>query len=168
MQNKSFTWIFVILLTLAVAYQLSYGVVASSFEKKVHQMAVDSIGQTGLAGASYDSAVYALERKMLRDSSDAKVYPLMGHTYSYLKQNELSLGLDLKGGMSVTLEVSIPDMIMALSDYNQNPNFLKAIAEAREAQKSSSDDYITLFEKSWKNNSNGTELWNLQQLGDSR
>jgi len=161
MQNKSFTWIFVILLTLAVAYQLSYGVVASSFEKKVHEMAVDSIGQTGLAGASYDSAVYALERKMLRDSSDAKVYPLMGHTYSYLKQNELSLGLDLKGGMSVTLEVSIPDMILALSDYNQNPNFQKAIAEARDAQKSSSDDYITLFEKSWKNNSNGTELWRI-------
>ncbi|MFZ4785226.1 MAG: hypothetical protein ACOYLH_07085, partial [Flavobacteriales bacterium] len=130
MQNKSFTWIFVILLTLAVAYQLSYGLVANRFEKKVHQLAIDSIGQTDYQGASFDSAVYALERKMLRDSSDAKVYPLMGHTYSYLKQNELALGLDLKGGMSVTLEVSLPDMILALSDYNQNPNFIKALNDA--------------------------------------
>jgi hypothetical protein len=161
MQNKSFTWIFVILLTLAVAYQLSFGLVASSFEKKIHQLAVDSIASTELQGASADSAILALERKMLRDSSEAKAYPLVGHSYSYLKSNQLALGLDLRGGMSVTLEVSIPDMILAISDYNQNPAFLKAIEEAREAQKSSSDDYLTLFEKSWKNQNSGVELWRI-------
>jgi SecD/SecF fusion protein len=161
MQNKSFTWIFVILLTLAVAYQLSFGLVASSFEKKIHQLAVDSIASTELQGASADSAILALERKMLRDSSEAKAYPLVGHSYSYLKSNQLALGLDLRGGMSVTLEVSIPDMILAISDYNQNPAFLKAIEEAREAQKSSSDDYLTLFEKAWKNQNSGVELWRI-------
>lgn len=161
MQNRSFTWIFVILLTLAVAYQLSFGWVARSFEKKAHQWAVDSIAQTELQGASADSAIFALEKKILRDSSEAKAYPLLGHSYSYLKQNELALGLDLKGGMSVTLEVSIPDMIIALSDYNQNPTFIKAIADAKEAQKSSSDDYISLFEKAWNNQNSGIELWRI-------
>lgn len=161
MQNKSFTWIFVILLTLAVAYQLSFGLVARNFEKSMHELAVDSIGRTDLSGAAADSAIIALERKMLRDSSEAKVYPLAGHTYSHLKQNELALGLDLRGGMSVTLEVSIPDMIRAISDYNTNPAFNKAIEEAKEMQKSSSDDYITLFDQAWKNQNSKVELWRI-------
>jgi SecD/SecF fusion protein len=161
MQNKSFTWVFVILLTLAVAYQLSFGWVARNFEKQAHQIAVDSISTTGLTGGSADSAIFALEKKILRDSSEAKVYPLMGHSYGYLKQHQLGLGLDLKGGMSVTLEVSIPDMIIAISDDNPNPAFRKAIAEAVEAQKSSGSDYITLFEDAWKKNSGGLELWRI-------
>ncbi len=161
MQNKSFTWVFVILLTLAVAYQLSFGWVASNFEKQAHQIAVDSISTTGLTGSAADSAIFALEKKILRDSSEAKVYPLMGHSYSYLKQHQLGLGLDLKGGMSVTLEVSIPDMIIAISDDNANPAFRKSITEAIEAQKSSGSDYITLFEEAWKRNNGGLELWRI-------
>lgn len=161
MQNKSFTWVFVILLTLAVAYQLSFGWVARNFEKQAHQIAVDSISTTGLTGGAADSAIFALEKKILRDSSEAKVYPLMGHSYSYLKQHELGLGLDLKGGMSVTLEVSIPEMIIAISGDNPNPAFRKSIADAIEAQKSSGSDYITLFEEAWKRNSGGLELWRI-------
>lgn len=161
MQNKSFTWVFVILLTLSVAYQLSFGLVANRFEKKAHQIALDSIAETNLDGAAADSAILALEKKILRDSSEAKVYPVAGHTYSYLKQHELGLGLDLKGGMSVTLEVSIPDMILALSDYNQNAAFQKAIKEASEKQKSSGSDYITLFEQAWKDQNSGIQLWRI-------
>lgn len=161
MQNKSFTWIFVILLTLSVAYQLSFGLVARNFEKQAHQIALDSIAETDLTGAAADSAILALEKKILRDSSETKVYPLMGHSYSYLKQHELGLGLDLKGGMSVTLEVSIPDMVVALSDNNDDPAFRKAIAEAIEKQKSSGSDYITLFEEAWKNQKSGKELWRI-------
>jgi SecD/SecF fusion protein len=161
MQNKSILWIFVILLTLTVVYSLSFGLVAKSYEKKIHQLAVDSIESTDIAEALKDSAIYDLERKMIRDSSEAKAYPIFGHSYSYLKQHELNLGLDLQGGMSVTLEVSIPDLIIALSDDNENPAFRKAIAEANAAQNSSTEDYVSLFEKSWKAQNSGIELWRI-------
>jgi SecD/SecF fusion protein len=162
MQNRSFAWIFVILLTVAVMYSLSFGLVSSSFEKKAHQMAVDSVEVLGLSGAEADAKVNELEKKILRDSSEAKVYPVMGHTYSYLKQRELNLGLDLKGGMSVTLEVSIPDLIIALSGDNENPEFRQSIEEARQMQRTSTDDFVTLFERAWsKNNTKGLALWRL-------
>jgi SecD/SecF fusion protein len=161
MQNKSILWIFVILLTLTVLYSLSFGLVAKSYEKKIHQLAVDSIESTDIAEALKDSAIYELERKLLRDSSEAKAYPLFGHSYSYLKQRELNLGLDLQGGMSVTLEVSIPDLIIALSDENENPAFRKAIAEANAAQNNSTEDFVTLFERSWKAQNSGIELWRI-------
>jgi len=161
MQNKSILWIFVILLTLTVVYSLSFGLVAKNFEKTIHQLAVDSIASTDTPAELQDSAIYDLERKLLRDSSEAKVYPLLGHPYSYLKQHELNLGLDLQGGMSVTLEVSIPDLIIALSDDNENKAFRAAIAEAVAAQNSSTDDFVTLFGKAWKNQNSGIELWRI-------
>ncbi len=161
MQNRTFLWVFVLLLTLAVLYSLSFGFVTRSFEKEARTIAEDSVSTLGLTGAAYDSTVTALERKILRDSSEAKIYPVMGHSYSYLKQRQLNLGLDLKGGMSVTLEVSIPDLILALSDYNDNPGFRKSVEDAKKAQKNSTSDFITLFEREWKKNSNGTELWRI-------
>jgi SecD/SecF fusion protein len=161
MRNRSILWTFVILLAVAVLYSLSFGWVASQYEKNIHQLAVDSIANTDLQGEAADIAVYELERKMLRDSSEAKAYPIFDHTYSYLKQHELSLGLDLKGGMSVTLEVSIPDLVIALSDYNETPAFTNAIKEAVAAQRNSTEDFISLFEKSWKNQNSNIELWTL-------
>jgi SecD/SecF fusion protein len=161
MRNRSILWTFVILLAVAVLYSLSFGWVASQYEKNIHQLAVDSIANTDLQGEAADIAIYDLERKMLRDSSEAKAYPLFDHTYSYLKQHELALGLDLKGGMSVTLEVSIPDLVIALSDYNETPAFTNAIKEAVAAQRNSTDDFISLFEKSWKNQNSNIELWTL-------
>jgi SecD/SecF fusion protein len=161
MQNRSFAWIFVILLTLAVVYSLSFGLVSNSFEKLAHKMAVDSVETLGLQGAEKDSTIASIEKKILRDSCEAKVYPVMGHSYSYLKAHELNLGLDLKGGMSVTLEVSLPDLIIALSGNNDNPAFRKAIQEAKDAQKNSTDDYVTLFERSWKAQNSNIELWRL-------
>ena len=161
MRNRSILWTFVILLAVAVLYSLSFGWVASQYEKNIHQLAVDSIANTDLQGEAADIAIYELERKMLRDSSEAKAYPVFDHTYSYLKQHELSLGLDLKGGMSVTLEVSIPDLVIALSDYNETPAFTNAIKEAVAAQRNSTEDFISLFEKSWKNQNSNIELWTL-------
>lgn len=162
MQNKSILWIFVILLSLSVLYVLSFGFVAKSYEKKALAIATDSLSTTGLSGLAYDSALTALHKKILRDSSDADAYPVFGHSYNYLKQHELNLGLDLKGGMSVTLEVSIPDLLVALSDKSTNPTFVKAIADAKEARKNSSADFVTLFADAWKkNNTGGLELWRI-------
>ena len=161
MQNRTFLWVFVLLLSLSVVYALSFSWVARNFEKQAHQMAADSVDVLNLQGEARDSMIVVLERKILRDSSEAKVYPVFGHTYSHLKQKQLNLGLDLKGGMSVTLEVSIPDLIIALSDNNENPAFREAVAKARNAQRSSTDDFITLFRREWDKVSNGTELWRI-------
>jgi SecD/SecF fusion protein len=164
MQNKSIIWLFISLLALATLYVFSFSMVTSNFEKQAKDYAAsysDSLAGTGLSGAALDTAVMELEKKYLRDSSEAKIYPVVGHSYSYLKEHQLNLGLDLKGGMSVTLEVSIPDLVVALSDGNQNVNFRNAVEEARKMQTSSTDDYITLFEKAWKQQNAGTELWRI-------
>ncbi len=162
MRNKSLLWIFVILLTLSVVYVLSFGFVAKSYENKITQIAKDSLEVAGVSGASYDSTLAALQSKLLRDSADSKAYPVFGHSYNYLKQRELNLGLDLRGGMSVTLEVSIPDLLIALSDNNQNKAFRQAIADAQVEQRSSNASFIDLFASAWKkNNTSGVELWRI-------
>ena len=97
--------------------------------------------------------------KALRDSADAVAFPLMGYSYSYLKSHELALGLDLKGGMSVTLEVSIPDLLLSLSDYSTDPTFLAAIDNAKKAQLNSTADFLTLFEEEWKKSGKQGQLW---------
>ncbi len=75
------------------------------------------------------------------------------------------MGLDLKGGMSVTLEVSIPDLIISLSDYSDNEDFRSALSAARKAQNNSSDGFMALFDDAWKAQvagaENPTELWRI-------
>ena len=97
--------------------------------------------------------------KALRDSADAVAFPLMGYSYSYLKSHELALGLDLKGGMSVTLEVSIPDLLLSLSDYSADATFLATIKSATDAQLNSTSDFLTLFEEEWKKTGSQGQLW---------
>jgi SecD/SecF fusion protein len=120
MRNKSLLWIFVILLTLSVVYVLSFSFVANSYEKKIAGLTRDSLDAAGNTYTEGDSLYTALYKKALRDSADAEAYPLVGHSYNYLREHQLNLGLDLKGGMSVILEVSIPELFVALSDKNQS------------------------------------------------
>ncbi len=161
MQNKSILWIFVILLALVTVYMLSFGFVAKGFEQKMLKQASDSL-QVDFASASSDSSCLALQRKYLVDSSEAKVYPLMGTAYAELKRKQLNLGLDLKGGMSVTLEVSIPELLIAISDNSTNEVFRKSVEEARGAMNSSTANYIDLFSDAWKkNNVTNVKLWRI-------
>lgn len=165
MQNKSAVMLFTILLAAATLYILSFNLVGKRFEKTadVHGTFVaDSLVTAGIiTEAEFDDARIKAAREFLRDSANAEIYPVMGHTYREVKENELNLGLDLKGGMSVTLEVSIADLIVALSDYSDNPAFRAAIAEAREQQKNSNDDIVTLFGKAWSNQKSSVELWRI-------
>jgi SecD/SecF fusion protein len=162
MRNKSILWIFVILLTLSVVYVLSFSFVANSYEKKIAGLTRDSLESAGTAYNEGDSVYMALYKKALRDSADAEAYPVVGHSYNYLREHQLNLGLDLKGGMSVILEVSIPELFVALSDNNTNPVFVKSIADAKEAQKSSTAAYVDLFNSAWKkNNTSGLEMWRI-------
>ena len=140
MRNRSAIWVFTILLFLACLYQLSFSWVTRSFESNVNEMAnskYDSIVDnnfifTDIKVNGKDSTVEVgsekvkqlvinhYEQKLLSDKSDTPVYPLIDLDYQRCKDQELGLGLDLQGGMSVTLEVSIQDLVR---------NFAKASAK---------------------------------------
>lgn len=165
MQNKSAVLLFTILLAIAALYTLSFNWVASSYEKTADKQAV-FIADSMITSGSHtekdrESLVKEKRREFLRDSANAEVYPIFGHTYQEVKENELNLGLDLRGGMSVTLEVSIPDLIKSLSDNSDNPDFVSAIDKAIRAQGNSNDDYVTLFGNAWAEEESTVELWRI-------
>lgn len=128
MQNKGAISFFAILLTLVCLYELSFTYMSSRIEKDAYEF------------AGGDS----LKAKNYLDSIAGEVVYL-GKTYSEVKEKEINLGLDLKGGMNVMLEVSVSDVLRTLSNNSQDPTFQKALQEASAAQKKSGGDYVTLF-----------------------
>ncbi len=147
MQNRGALWVFTILLALACLWQLSFSFFTGRFERNADQevaLQLDSVAQASAGRAmDMDSAKLALTNKYLRDHSGDVVF--FGHTYTECKEREINLGLDLKGGMAVTLEVSIPELVANLADNSQDPMFQQALANARAAQRSDSRDFITVF-----------------------
>ncbi|MDE0722055.1 MAG: protein translocase subunit SecDF [Flavobacteriales bacterium] len=168
MENKNAVLIFTVLLAFATLYTLSFNWASKRFEAKasIHgQYIADSLQENNLLGSlTLEEAEKKATREYLRDSISSKAHPF-GQTYREVKEQELNLGLDLQGGMSVTLEVSIPDLIISLSDYSENENFRSAIKNARLAQKNSSDGFMVLFDKAWNSQTatseNPTELWRI-------
>lgn len=165
MQNKSAVLIFTIALALATVYMLSFNLVSRNYESVAAQhgaFVADTLLTSGaITEAQFDSVAGAAARAFLRDSANAVIYPVFGHTYKKVKENELNLGLDLQGGMSVTLEVSMPDLLLSLSDYSENANFRAAIDAAKEAQRSDNRDYVSLFADAWKAQGTNVELWRI-------
>ena len=167
MENKNAVQIFTLLLTLATLYTLSFNWASKRFEAKaaLHGAYVaDSLQQDTLLGSlTWEEATKLATREYLRDSINS-VADIFGHTYREIKEQELNMGLDLKGGMSVTLEVSIPDLIISLSDYSDNEGFRSALSAAREAQNSSSDGFMVLFDEAWRAQTadqNEDQLWRI-------
>ncbi|MFT3883884.1 MAG: protein translocase subunit SecD [Flavobacteriales bacterium] len=155
MQNRGALWVFTILLAIACLWQLSFSFFTGGLERKADGIAVaqaDSlIGTLGNpAHIDRDSIKLVFENKYLRDHDDDKVYPLFGYTYKECKEREINLGLDLKGGMAVTLEVSIPELVDNLSGNSQDPAFRAALDAARHRQSSSNSDFITLFDEEFR------------------
>jgi SecD/SecF fusion protein len=104
-------------------------------------------GNQLLEGYYLDSISKAKD-EYYRDSMANQVIYLWKYTYKDCKEREINLGLDLKGGMNVTLEVSISSIVRGLSGYSQNPTFLQAMETATEKQKDSQSDFVTLFGES--------------------
>lgn len=152
MENKSAIQFFTIALALATLYTLSFNWASRSFESKaaLHgEYVADSLeAGDALGGLTWDEAAKVATREYLRDSVNAKAH-MFGASYKEVKEQELNLGLDLRGGMSVTLEVSLPDLVIALSDYSNNTDFRAALSAAKSARSGSSEDFITLFENAW-------------------
>jgi len=163
MQNKSAIWIFTILLSLACLYQLSFTFVTSGVEGDARENAnerLDSLVNTEpeLSLLEQEIARQGFEQQYLQSMNTQEVYPVLGFTYSYCQRNEINLGLDLQGGMNVTLQVQVKDLIRALSDNNDDPVFNQALSLAVSKQKDSQDDFVTLFDQSWNELNPGGQL----------
>ncbi len=151
MQSKGAIKLVAVLLALACVFQLSFSFKTRSVEKAAEKYA-----------AGYEVAVRdSMVRHYLDSLENQPVYNLgfQAYTYKECKEKEINLGLDLKGGMNVMLEVQVGDVVKALAGESQNdPAFEAAIAAAKEAEKSGEGDFIGAFVKAFKANSNGASL----------
>lgn len=142
MQNKGAVIFLTVIVTLLCIYYLSFTFVARGIQKDAISYATDETGVVDLGKKqAYLDSLYNLP-----------VYNLFGleYTYKEVKETELSLGLDLRGGMHVTLEVSPVDILKGLSGDSQDPAFLSAIQKAREKQQDSQESFANLFYESYK------------------
>ena len=133
MQNKGAITTFAVLLALICAYQLSFTFKSRKIEKQAK---------------AYAQGNSVKEYNYLDSISGVEVYNFLGlkkFTYKDVKELEMNLGLDLKGGMNVTLEVSVVDVIRAMSNYNNDSTFNAALEKAVELQRNSTQDFVTLF-----------------------
>ena len=173
MRNRSAIWIFTILLFLACLYQLSFSWVTKSFESDIHDLAemkYDSLsneavefvinGDTLVIGPDKEKQqiVSFYEQKLLAEKADQPTYPLIDLDYQRCKDQELGLGLDLQGGMSVTLEVSIEDLVKNFAGNSSKLSFknpfnsaLKDFKEGTTILDADNDDFIGLFYAHYKN-----------------
>ena len=135
MQNKGVITVFAILLALASLYQLSFTFVTWGIKSDA---------------AEYAKGDFKKERAYLDSVEAKKAYPILGFTYSECEKREMNLGLDLKGGMNVILEVSVVDLIKNMSNNPNDSTFKAIIKLAREKQKSAQDDFVTLFYQAFK------------------
>ena len=167
MQSKNAIRLVAILLAIACLWQLSFTLVTKLQENKAAKYAEKAVlAYQNTAAFSnvpeVDKAFYldSIRRESNRwyiDSISAeKVY--FGYTYKDVKEKEINLGLDLKGGMNVMLQVQLEDLIKALSDNNQSPEFAQALALAKERSVNSRADFITLFAEAWNEVGNGIPL----------
>ena len=152
MQNKGFVKVFALLLTLVCVFYLSFSIVTNH-----HMNKVEEITQT----QGEDAGVHYLDSVLNN--------PVWFGAYSLkeCREMEIGLGLDLKGGMNVILEVSVPDVVKALADHKTDPVFNEAVAEAAKEAKKSQRDFITLFVETYKAKapeSNLAQLFATQQL----
>ena len=149
MQNKGFVKIFAALLTLVCMFYLSFSFVTRHHMNKA---------------AEYSQG----ESQYLDSMKNEKVW-LGAYTLQQCREMEIGLGLDLKGGMNVILEVSVPDVVKALADHKSDEAFNKAVSAAARKQANSQSDFITLFVEEYKSlapESSLAELFATQQLKD--
>ena len=167
MQSKGAIRFVAILLLLASLWQLSFTLVTNIQEKRAVKYAdakAEAAMQTAAFGkvAEADRAFYLdsirkdENRRYIDSISTEKIY--LGYTYKDVKSKAINLGLDLKGGMNVMLQVQLKDLVKALAGGNNAPEFTKALALAEERSVNSRQDFITLFAEAWTETSAGMPL----------
>ncbi len=167
MQSKGAIRFVAILLLLASLWQLSFTLVANRQEKKAEKYA-EAKAEAAMNAAAFgkvaeaDKAFYLdsirkVENRRYIDSiSSEKIY--CGYTLKEVQAKAINLGLDLKGGMNVMLQVQLEDLVKALAGGNNTLEFTNALALAKERSVNSRNDFITLFAEAWEETSNGMHL----------
>ncbi len=149
MQNKGFVKVLAVLLTLVCLFYLSFSFVTAYHMRKAQQ---DPKGETHYLDSMQNQKVW-----------------LGIYTLKQAREMEIGLGLDLKGGMNVILEVSVPDVVRTLADNKTDEAFNRAVTSAARLQNTSQDDFITLFVREYQREAPGArlaELFATQQLKD--
>ena len=139
MQNKGFVKFLAVALTLICLFYLSFSVVTSVYEGKAEKMDEQAA-------------------ELYLDSCNTNPIYLGNYTLKDCRETAIGLGLDLKGGMNVILEVSVPEVIKTLSDHKTDEAFLKSVDEAAKGAQESQSDFITLFVSAYKKNAPGKPL----------
>jgi SecD/SecF fusion protein len=144
MQSKGTIKFITVLLILACMYQLSFTLVTSRVESKADEFAtfVDENGITKINDS--------IRTQYLDSISADDVYPFGLFTYKECQEKTLALGLDLKGGMNVMLEISVADMITALVNNSNDPDFQQILSATITKYNNSGRDFLTLFDETWK------------------
>jgi SecD/SecF fusion protein len=175
MRNKGFFWFLTILLTAVCLYQLSFTWVSNSVEKKAEKEANERVAALKLQAADNNNIGYlpnntevdfsqpeaeelakaAFVNQILIEKSENKVYPIFGSTFSETKKRSLAFGLDLVGGMSVTMEISIPDLVKNYARNERDIQFKKPFESAYAKYTSQGGDFIGLFLQENKRLNNG-------------
>jgi SecD/SecF fusion protein len=154
MQNKGIVKFVAVMLVLVCIFYLSFSFVTRHYENKAAEI---SAVKGEEAGKAY-----------LDSLLNEKVY-FGAYTLRECREMEIGLGLDLKGGMNVILEVSVPDVVDILADHKTDPLYKKSMEEAKKAEETSQDDFISLFISAWKKNAPGKPLASVfatQQMKD--
>ncbi|TNF47501.1 MAG: protein translocase subunit SecD [Bacteroidetes bacterium] len=178
MRNKGFFWFLTILLTVVCIYQLSFTWFSSSVEDKASKEANERVAELKKEAEANDNIGYlpnnttvdfsqpeaeelakaAFVNQILKEKSETKVYPIFGSTFSEVKKRSLAFGLDLVGGMSVTLEISIPELVKSFARNPRDLQFKKPFESAYNIYTSKGGDFITLFREENKKMNNGEPL----------
>ena len=149
MQNKGIVKFIALMLTLVCIFYLSFSFVTRHYENKAAAMATEEEG-----------------KEYLDSIMNEKVY-LGAYSLKQCREMQIGLGLDLKGGMNVILEVSVPDVVAVLADHKTDHAFVKSMEEAKKDEETSQSDFISLFIKHYKQNAPGhrlAEIFATQQM----
>ena len=155
MQSKGWIRLVAILLAIASVWQLSFTAVTRIQENKAakyaEEQALQFVESNNVAAEVreyvQDSVANIRNRAYIDSISTEKVF--FGYTYQSAKEKEINLGLDLKGGMNVMLQVQLEDLVKALSGNSTDPDFVAAMAQAKANNTASSADFIGLFAEAW-------------------
>jgi SecD/SecF fusion protein len=150
MQNKGVIVFLTVIVTVLCLYYLSFTFVSNGVQKKAEAFATDTSGNID----------FAKKRAYLDSVWREPVYHFLGGSFTYqeIKETELGLGLDLQGGMHVTLEVSPVEIVKGLAGNPKDEAFNKSVAEAREEAKTSNKRYVDLFYAAFQRNNPGKSL----------
>jgi len=178
MRNKGFFWFMTVLLTVACIYQLSFTWVSNGVENKadneaktlVEKLKTEALESDGMAYLpngtevdfndveAEDIAQAAYVNKILRDKAETEVYSLFGSTFKEVKGRSLALGLDLVGGMSVTMEISIPGLVKNFAKNQRDLKFKRTMEAAEALYGVDGGDFIEIFAQKNKELNNGLAL----------